>query len=846
MSIISLSLSDFSRVVEERAFELDNLDIFYRSRSRISRFCKMSKYVFCLRQAVRYIQKTSKTLTKSDISRSCPTTHNICLLCQRNFVNHSSASPIKNNDLKKDEEGHIEELEESFLQSGELGKEIRSANKHRDRENLSKDYKSLEFAESKKSLREKSKYFEKKFLKHTQSIASSDEDLENSESRVSEKFSHKVKKKTKDVASEEQFGLLAQKIIGNTETDKRNPNERIDEALPEDKDEPRDRRLDIPLTREGRIGKTSFFYNMQIAKFGREGKIKEAIAVFEDTMMLRDRVMPSKRTFITLIGILGRVGYTKKAFELYTKMKHLGLDPEDHIYTSLFNACANSPFPAEALRKAQDLLWSLQDRGITPNIFTIKAAMKAFSLCGDFTMAFRLMDKASKWLELDAECFNHLLIASISDKSKGFYRALQVWQKMRDYRVVPNTQTYNLLVRCVRDCGIGDLKEFAVYLGLESPNADIDNTVLLGDGLEKRTDKAEENCQLVVIGESIKKNRISRKEFKSESESLSSTNPKIKSLYANTDKVSSEKLYKKTLTLHAVNETKKEQGINTDFSKSSYLDILTDKKSINSLQVIPQDKVSLSQLKHPEGRLAALGGAGSVLKHMSETGVPPSIQTYTLLLSCTPNNQQSEFQLLAHMEGYGLVPDIDFMNDIMMRRNKRHEWDTVKDLLPIVSKLRLSPNMRTYAALALTCRTNKDAQEFLDTMKAANLEPTAEIMGHLIACSHLNYNYKLSMLMKLEELCLKPTKETIFITESIIAKTKKLIIEAEKNKDDNNFVLSPQFQKNFQKFLRFYKQWLQRTELPTPKHPWKAYEQTKDTESSDASELKKLPESLKV
>lgn len=249
---------------------------------------------------------------------------------------------------------------------------------------------------------------------------------------------------------------------------------------------------------------------------------------------------------------------------------------------------------------------------------------------------------------------------------------------MRDYRVVPNTQTYNLLVRCVRDCGIGDLKEFAVYLGLESPNADIDNTVLLGDGLEKRTDKAEGNSQLVVIGESIKKNRISGKVFKSESESLSSTNPKIKSLYANTDKVSSEQLYKKTSTLPAANETKKEQGINTDFSKSSYLDILTDKNSINSLQAIPQDKVSLSRLKHPEGRLAALGGAGSVLKHMSETGVPPSIQTYTLLLSCTPNNQQSEFQLLAHMEGNGLVPDIDFMNDIMMRRNKRHEWDTVK------------------------------------------------------------------------------------------------------------------------------------------------------------------------
>lgn len=107
-------------------------------------------------------------------------------------------------------------------------------------------------------------------------------------------------------------------------------------------------------------------------------------------------------------------------------MQNLGLDPVDHIYTGLFNACANSPSPSDGLRRAEDLLFYLQDRDIKPNLYTVKAAMKAVAICRDFPKAFLIMDEAAKRLRLDTECFNHLLIACISDKEKGFLRALQV------------------------------------------------------------------------------------------------------------------------------------------------------------------------------------------------------------------------------------------------------------------------------------------------------------------------------------------------------------------------------------------------------------------------------------
>ena len=40
-------------------------------------------------------------------------------------------------------------------------------------------------------------------------------------------------------------------------------------------------------------------------------------------MLVKDRVMPTEYCFTALIGCLGRVGYTKKAFSLYNKVSRV-------------------------------------------------------------------------------------------------------------------------------------------------------------------------------------------------------------------------------------------------------------------------------------------------------------------------------------------------------------------------------------------------------------------------------------------------------------------------------------------------------------------------------------------
>jgi len=53
--------------------------------------------------------------------------------------------------------------------------------------------------------------------------------------------------------------------------------------------------------------------------------VYEALETLEKQMLEEDRVPPTQYVFTVLIGVLGRVGYTKKAFDIFNKVRSLTL-----------------------------------------------------------------------------------------------------------------------------------------------------------------------------------------------------------------------------------------------------------------------------------------------------------------------------------------------------------------------------------------------------------------------------------------------------------------------------------------------------------------------------------------
>ena len=112
---------------------------------------------------------------------------------------------------------------------------------------------------------------------------------------------------------------------------------------------------------------------------------------------------------------------------LLLQMQQYGQTPEDPTYTALFNACSNSPWPEDGLRRASELRELMATEDYQPNMMTYNAMIKVYARFGDIKSAFAVVDEA-----LDAghyptaTTYSCLLMACISDKSAGFKLAIEV------------------------------------------------------------------------------------------------------------------------------------------------------------------------------------------------------------------------------------------------------------------------------------------------------------------------------------------------------------------------------------------------------------------------------------
>lgn len=195
-------------------------------------------------------------------------------------------------------------------------------------------------------------------------------------------------------------------------------------------------------------------------------RINDAISVLEVRMLREDRVKPENYIYNLLISGCAKAGYTRKAFSLYTKMRQRGLKVTGGTYTSLFNACANAPTRGDGLGKARQLRDNMLEKGYEPNVKNYNAMIKAYGRCGDIQTAYMLADEMlQRQLPVNVDTFNFLLQACASDEQHGFRYSLLTWHKMLRRHINPDYYSFNSILRCVRDCGFGDLETMQKVIG---------------------------------------------------------------------------------------------------------------------------------------------------------------------------------------------------------------------------------------------------------------------------------------------------------------------------------------------------------------------------------------------
>lgn len=194
-------------------------------------------------------------------------------------------------------------------------------------------------------------------------------------------------------------------------------------------------------------------YTRHVLNLSKKDKLDEAAVVFEH--MINAGVYPDAAAYNVLIAGYGRSGNVKEAFHLFNEMKKRALQPTNHTYSSLLNACANAgPSAKEYLLKIQD---EMERRNVTLNGIATNAHLAAMASCNLHDEAFETYGKMSSHrLIPDLRTFGTLLMAASKDVQSGLEKAQKVWSELtaRGGDLAPDVLCYNLLLSCMRDAGI--------------------------------------------------------------------------------------------------------------------------------------------------------------------------------------------------------------------------------------------------------------------------------------------------------------------------------------------------------------------------------------------------------
>lgn len=397
-------------------------------------------------------------------------------------------------------------------------------------------------------------------------------------------------------------------------------------------------------------------------------RLKEAIDVLELRMLKEDRVKPQNYIYNILIGACAEVGYTQKAFKLFNDMKRRALKPTGDTYTCLFEACTNSPWVTDGLYRAKNLRELMIEKAIEPNLTNYNSMIKAFGRCGDIATAFKIVDEmVSKKIKIRIHTLNHLLHACITDKDNGLRHALIVWRKMLKLREKPNIYSFNLMLKCVKECNLGskeDIEELIQIIQEQFPTA---------------LNKPQVEALLI---ESTAKNTTETLKNKKQSNSNAFTD--VMTSYTEIDKVNNEIYLSKnneqldvnSLSINSTNGLAIPLKTDITIVGGNKL-VKTEERIVPNLlsKTIKMDKVLFLQEIHSmQDKFAVIGGQEDFIRELETYSVKPDIKIFTQMLPLIEESTEAEMKLLEVIKSQNIKADINFYNMLIKKRCLRHDY----------------------------------------------------------------------------------------------------------------------------------------------------------------------------
>lgn len=486
----------------------------------------------------------------------------------------------------------------------------------------------------------------------------------------------KLDSKSRDFEKEdddqsEVFGTLSEKLndpkfnmgLLNTKFDERIKSEFIKGSIQQESNQKLKLNLkNIELISERKSEFPPNYYYTKIKEYAKNNQIEQALKVFYNDMIQKDKIRPSLWSFLLVIKICSRSGHVNETIKLFDMIKQSGLanfssSTMYRIITLMYLAISKINEKENGLRVLKEFESFLSENNFEPSLITYSAMIFCYSKIYNFSESLKLVEELKKKeLKLNNSIFSNLLCAALNEKRGGFRHALEVWKLLLENQLQPTIYDYNLMLRAARSSTYykenrQHLKEFK-----QLPVTDFDNKI----EIEPTAELINTQTDVINNDEVLQLNEANVKVIDDLQVIGQSISRKIQDLewWQKIDENIDKDELLEPLKV-AKNQPVQYTNIYKDISP-----LCSKKFDVNQIQLIKDSS---------NERLKILGGVKGVYESMRFHKVNPDVKTFMLLLECAENTAEIDRNVLDTLEKDKIHYDLDLLNELLRRSVARND-----------------------------------------------------------------------------------------------------------------------------------------------------------------------------
>lgn len=198
-------------------------------------------------------------------------------------------------------------------------------------------------------------------------------------------------------------------------------------------------------------------YETQLKSLIADGKVSEAVEVFESQMLRSGKVLAKLRLYYWLIDECLKSNHFARAFDVYELLVNRGLKIPFDTIEKLMIAYEKTDLSVKKIFSLKKIMSKYQYEW---NEIIYNVLIRVTARSGQWQEAFELADEMLKrGFAYELGTIDTMLEACRNDTNNGFCRLIELWHEMRRLNYTPSVITLTAFLKGVANCELNNIEK---------------------------------------------------------------------------------------------------------------------------------------------------------------------------------------------------------------------------------------------------------------------------------------------------------------------------------------------------------------------------------------------------